>query len=705
MARARIDIMDALDSFWGVSPADIVKQIADADGAEGLDVYINSPGGDAFGGLAIYNALRMFKGEVTTTCMALAASAASLVYMAGSKRVMMEGSMLMIHDPSTLAYGNADDMREQADVLDAVAEQFAAVYAARSGKDKDEVRQLMKDETWMSAQEAVDAGFATEISAAEPVAAVLEFAGRCEFSRPLPQQIAARLTLKRASIPGASQSTDSIAGEPTMKTIAGAVAFHKEEAGGGGAAPANPETTPNEKVTATVLPVVTKAYIDEVKFLCEMSGLGPEKALAYIDSETDLATIRAEIKATKSPEKPAVGAAPKITSDERDKFHDGAVNGLIVRAGYGNILSESERKVGEDFRRFSIHSLARQCLATVGKNAATAEPTGLISMAMENRPRVQFTQGAGRVNMAYNHGTGDFPNILADVLNKALQAAYASAEVTYPQWVRTVPFNDFKARKVNRLSSAPDLITVTENGEIAEIKLSEESESYSISSKGAIISVTFQTLVNDDLAAFVRVPVMMGDSARRGRQKAISYILANGKTLITMGDGNTLFGTEHSNYDEGSGTTLTVANIGAARTKMRKQTDASDNPIDVRPSFIIVPAALENTVDQILDTLVSSSSSVPAGVVVSNKIRGLMPIIDRYLDSDGVSGGSDTAWFLAAANTNIDTIELGVLNGVDAPAVQEEEGFSTLGYRLRIVDHYGAAPIDWRGLYRSKGAV
>lgn len=136
-----------------------------------VTVRINSYGGDVFAGQAIYSMLKRHPGGCTTIVDGIAASAASIIAMAGDTVIMPENAMLMIHNPWCLAYGNASDFRKTADDMDKIGESLVAVYVAKTGKTEDEIRVLLDAETWMTAQEAVDMGFADEIEAAREIAA------------------------------------------------------------------------------------------------------------------------------------------------------------------------------------------------------------------------------------------------------------------------------------------------------------------------------------------------------------------------------------------------------------------------------------------------------------------------------------------------------------------------------------------------------
>ncbi len=134
-----------------------------------VTLRINSPGGDAFEGAAIYNLLASHGKPVNVIVDGLAASAASIICMAGKTITMNSGSMMMIHPAQGLGMGNADDMRKMAETLDAVTASIADIYVKSTGLPKDQVLDMMNKETWMSADEAKQNGFATAVSPDEKV--------------------------------------------------------------------------------------------------------------------------------------------------------------------------------------------------------------------------------------------------------------------------------------------------------------------------------------------------------------------------------------------------------------------------------------------------------------------------------------------------------------------------------------------------------
>ena len=160
-------------SWFGdeVTPAQFQKDLAALGDISALNVYINSPGGDIFAGFSIYNILQRHKAEKTVHVDGLAASAASVVAMAGDVIKMPENATMMIHNAWTYTSGGAEELRRTADELERLNGQIADIYAARTGKDKDEIAAMMSAETWMSGQEAKEAGFADELIENKKVAA------------------------------------------------------------------------------------------------------------------------------------------------------------------------------------------------------------------------------------------------------------------------------------------------------------------------------------------------------------------------------------------------------------------------------------------------------------------------------------------------------------------------------------------------------
>lgn len=157
----------------GISAEGFATELKALGELDEITVRINSPGGNVFDGNAIFNILRAHKATIIVAIDGIAASIASVIAMAGDKIIMPENAMMMIHDPSGLTMGTAEDMRKAAAALDQVKLSLMAAYNTRVDMAHDELNQMMKDETWLTAVEAVDLGFADEV--AEPVRFAAKF--------------------------------------------------------------------------------------------------------------------------------------------------------------------------------------------------------------------------------------------------------------------------------------------------------------------------------------------------------------------------------------------------------------------------------------------------------------------------------------------------------------------------------------------------
>lgn len=149
------------DSWWedSVSAGDIDNALKGISGD--IIINLNSPGGDAFDGIAIYNRLKKHNGKVTINVDGWACSAASVIAMAADELIMGLGSMFMIHEASTVVWGTKRNMRKEADMLEKLEDGIIDIYETKANVSRDEIRNMVDDETWFSAQEAVDMGFAT----------------------------------------------------------------------------------------------------------------------------------------------------------------------------------------------------------------------------------------------------------------------------------------------------------------------------------------------------------------------------------------------------------------------------------------------------------------------------------------------------------------------------------------------------------------
>lgn len=177
--KAEIWIYEQIGEDWwsgeGTTAKSFQKELAGIKASQ-IDLHINSPGGEVFDGITIYNLIKQHPANVTTYIDGLAASIASVIALAGDKVIMAENALYMIHQPWGFAIGNASEMRKVADNLDKVSDSLITSYTVKTGKADDEIKTLLDAETWMSADEAFEMGFVDEVAGKMDMAACAKFA-------------------------------------------------------------------------------------------------------------------------------------------------------------------------------------------------------------------------------------------------------------------------------------------------------------------------------------------------------------------------------------------------------------------------------------------------------------------------------------------------------------------------------------------------
>ena len=348
-----------------------------------------------------------------------------------------------------------------------------------------------------------------------------------------------------------------------------------------------------------------------------------------------------------------------------------AIAGALLHR-YSPTLFELE-EAGHQYRGMTLMELARESLGEAGVN----------------------TRGMSRDEVATRalHSTSDFPEILAAATNKTLRQAYEAYPRTFLGFCRQVLATDFMAMHRVQISEAPQLLKVSEGGEFQRGTLAESKESYRIETYGRVVAITRQVLINDDLDAFTRIPAMYGNSIAQLESDVVWGIVTGN---AAMADGKALFHADHKNL-AGTAAALGVEAVGAARATMSKQKGLDKKTVlNIRPAYLLVPAALELKAEQLL-----AHSLVPAESehMVPQSIRTLTTIAEPRLD-----GSSDTAWYLAASPMQIDTIEYAYLEGQQCAYVETRNGFDVDGVEIKCRLDFGAKAIDWRGLHKNAGA-
>ncbi|WP_151996141.1 ClpP-like prohead protease/major capsid protein fusion protein [Buttiauxella massiliensis] len=207
---AEILIYDEI-GYWGITAKKFVSDLKDISGATSINLRINSPGGDVFDGIAIYNALKGLGIPITTYIDGLAASMASVIAMVGNPVIMPENAMMMVHKPWGASSGDANAMRDYADLLDKVESVLIPAYTAKTGKSHDEIAALLEEETWLSGAECVVHGFADQLIESVRAMACIESKRIEEFER-MPESLKGMITSPKASTTTATPEQSRLTG-------------------------------------------------------------------------------------------------------------------------------------------------------------------------------------------------------------------------------------------------------------------------------------------------------------------------------------------------------------------------------------------------------------------------------------------------------------------------------------------------------------
>lgn len=285
---ATLSIYDEI-GFWGVQAKDFIGDLR-AVASKTINVEINSPGGDVFAGLAIYNALKSSGKEIVVKVMGVAASAAVLIAMAGDKIVMPKNTFMIVHNPWSFAAGNADELRDTADTLDKIGASLQATYVARTGQTEDKIKELLSKDTWLTADESLALGFATEVTDAVTASASSDMA-RAD----LPEAV--RGAFKAALQTTTEKVTETEGDTPPEDPVADQVAALAKTAG----LEAYVCSTFALGATTTAEAETRIAAAREIVALRKVAGRPDDAALA-IKSNKSVADVRAALIAAKADE-------------------------------------------------------------------------------------------------------------------------------------------------------------------------------------------------------------------------------------------------------------------------------------------------------------------------------------------------------------------------------------------------------------------
>lgn len=674
-------------------------------GQDDVTVYINSGGGIASDGLAIYHLLNDHAAQVHIVITGTAVSAASLIVMAGDIVTMRPGTTLMIHDPAVPyldARGTEDDHRAIADMLAKLSEGYAAIYAAKAGISEDDARAIMRAETWFTADEAVQAGFADDVGD-----------GIAEAEAAFPYRVYAntpqRLLKGCPAGPGRRAVLAMMCGSaaPNRKGNPMAQKPGKAKMADDKMAKADPAKADPAKADPaddeTEIEVEVEPEGDDTEEDPEVEGEGdeedPAKAAADDEEEKDSNAVAildlvimhggtpgtarnfivkgtplAQVVAFYREKGPSVNkhkpgaATARITRDERDTRRIGMTEALAAQIG---------RRAPKDERARPYMSMSLVQMAALSNGHR-----GPIRTAHD---RLEVFMGM--------HTTSDFPLSLQNAMNKELETRYNEAQPTYREIARQKTFRDFRPHPMIRPGDFPALQPIGEGGEIAYGTIGEKAETVALASYGIALSISRQTMINDDIGAIADMIADQGRAVSRFEDTAFYAMMLGGANA----DGPTLAETTRQVFNTTDGTkaaadaAISIASLSIGRAAMMKRKSVDGNLLGILPSILLVGPDKLTEAQQI----VAPIQAAQAGNV--NPFAGLLTV----LPTARITGN---AWYLFANPADVPSFVYGYLEGAAAPRTRMEEPFGRQGMQLSIEHDFGVGAIDYRGAFKNAGA-
>lgn len=661
------DERDGLEASW------LVSRIATSP--DDITVRINSLGGLLFDGFAIYNALRQSPRKVTVIVDGVAGSIASVIAMAGDRVIMADNAVMMIHKPNDGTYGDADQLRSTADRLDLLQNQLVQIYAERTGMKPEDLHPLLDAETWMSAQEALAMNFIDEIAGSSTATNMLDPSGFRFRTLPTHPLIAnATSTPAPAAI---------IIQEHTMD-------------------PENPAPSPSPTPT----PAPTPAPAPTPPALNQPVNVGDQVQAAIAQERLRASTIRNEVSrarldgtfaetlvnegvsidiartriidhiATNAPVITNLSPATIPAAQFQSRI-DAMSCAIAHRANPRNQLTDDAR--GFAGRRLIV--LARDFLEATGVNT-------------RNMGDVEVAQAAFRYRQPMNagqHTTSDFSGLMGVTVGRTLRRGYELSPRTFGSFSRQTSVPDFRPVTRIALSDISPMRQVVEGAEYQYATVGDSGEQYAVGKWGQIISITWETIINDDLSAFDRIPLAMGQEAAQVESDVVYAVLLSNPQ---MSDGVPLFHASHGNL-AAAGSAIGIEPLQAGRTAMRTQKAPKGRFTYATPATLVVGPLREQQANQFT-----------SANYVATRNGDINPEYNRTLSVTVEPRINDYSWFLAAdPNAQpIDTIEHAYLAGHEGLQTEQRQGFEVDGVDIKGRLVFGAKAIDHRGLFKNAGA-
>jgi hypothetical protein len=337
-------------------------------------------------------------------------------------------------------------------------------------------------------------------------------------------------------------------------------------------------------------------------------------------------------------------------------------------------------EAARQYRGLDLIEMARESIEAAGGKARGFSRREIAVMALNLQRDMQTRSGM--------QSSSDFPEILAGTVNRTLRTAYLLQPRTFTGWARQSTLPDFKEAARVQLSESSAFKKINEAGEYKALTFGEGAEKYGLGKYGGIVAITWESLVNDDLSAFDRVPLALAAEAAALEGDLVYGVLT---ANAAMRDSVALFHVDHSNLLPAGA--ITDVTLGAARAAMRKQTGLKGRVLNLTPKFLVVGPDNEGAANKYTS---ASFVAAKAADINPNYNTSLEVVVDPRVPG--------TNWFLSAEPAMVDTVEYSYLEGEDGLYTEQRIGFEVDGVQIKARHVFAAKAIDWRGMQKNPGA-
>ncbi len=439
-----------------------------------------------------------------------------------------------------------------------------------------------------------------------------------------------------------------------------------------------------------------RTRVDGITNAVRVAGLDATVAADLVKRNVTIEDARAEIfakMAARSNENPT-NTHIAVGEDAKDKQQRGALNWLLVRSGMAKDVAKAEgvelRTLDPgEFRGMTMADIARDFLERAGRSVRGLDRMRMVGEALTLRGGTQ--------------SISDFANLLENLMNKVLQVQYAITPDTWRTFCNTSTATDFRAQNRYRWGNLSSLDTLTEKGEFKTKGLTDaEKATITVATKGNIVNISRQMIVNDDLNAFTRLPTMLGRAAALSIEVDVFALLAqNSGDGPTMSDSIALFHTSSHGANKTTGAALSAAAIDADRVAMAKQLDVNGvDYIDVRPAILVVPVGLGGQAKVINESQYDPDNISGASSKATMRPNVVAGLFRNVVDTPRITG---TRRYLFADPSIAPVLEVAFLEGQQSPVLETRDSWGTDGAELKVRFDYGVAAVDYRGAVTNAG--